>query len=76
MTNKKTTNKVTTYQIEVTSNPNYCGVGAGNIQFANGKAKTQRERIANWYRGHKGYKVTEVQEEVTAPDEPEENTEE
>ena len=43
----------------VTSNPTYCGIGAGGVQFANGKAVGISERMAAWFREHEGYEVTE-----------------
>lgn len=46
-----------TYIVE-TPIPNYCGIGAGGIQFANGKAEVNDAWVANWYK-EKGYKVTE-----------------
>lgn len=48
--------------IKVESNPDYCGVGAGGTQFANGKAVTTSERMADWFREHKGYVVEQVKE--------------
>lgn len=35
----------------------YCGVGAGGVQFANGKAVVSDGWLLEWFRGH-GYKVT------------------
>ena len=55
------------YVITVKNNPNFVGKGAGGIQFANGKATTTNPRLAKWFKGHKGYTVTEVKEEK--PDE-------
>ena len=46
--------------IKVKNNPQYCGIGAGGIQFANGEAKTDSARMANWFKEHPGYEVTEV----------------
>jgi hypothetical protein len=37
---------------------NYCGVGAGGVHFAYGKAEVTEGWILDWYRS-KGYKVTE-----------------
>ena len=45
--------------VTVENNPNYCGIGAGSVQFANGQAVIQSERMARWFREHEGYKVTE-----------------
>lgn len=47
------------YLVEVTSNQNYCGVGAGGVQFANGYAIIESARMAEWFREHDGYTVTE-----------------
>ena len=41
-------------------NPEYCGVGAGGIQFANGKAVIKSARMARWFMEHGGYKVDEI----------------
>ena len=54
----KTENK--TYIVTVENNPNYCGEGAGGAQFAQGKATITSERLANWFKEHKGYKVEEA----------------
>lgn len=48
-----------TWIVKVESNPNFCGEGAGGAQFAQGEAKITSERLANWFKEHKGYKVTE-----------------
>lgn len=45
------------YVIKVRDNPEYCGIGAGGVQFANGTAKTNSSRMAEWFREHKGYIV-------------------
>ena len=55
-----------TYIVEVVNNKEYCGIGAGGAQFANGQAKIDNERLANWFREHPGYKVTEVAEAAKA----------
>lgn len=47
------------FVIEVENNPSYCGIGAGGVQFANGKAEIISERMADWFREHDGYIVTE-----------------
>ena len=56
--------KVTAYIITINNNPNFCGVGAGGVQFANGTARTTRARLAAWFkeRGEEVYKVEEVTE--------------
>lgn len=48
------------YTVTVKNNPAFCGKGAGGVQFANGKAENVSERMANWFKEHKGYEVTEV----------------
>lgn len=55
------------YDIEVVSNPNFCGIGAGSVQFAYGKAQVTDEWIAEWYRTHEGYKVTEADASEETP---------
>lgn len=50
------------YTVKVTGNPDFCGVGAGGVQFANGTANIASDTMAGWFREHKGYEVTEVQE--------------
>lgn len=60
MAGKKATAKA--YIVSVNNNPNFCGIGAGGAQFAQGKATVTNERLANWFKGHEGYTVTEVKE--------------
>lgn len=55
--------KITGYTIEVKTNPEFCGIGAGGVQFAYGKAVVAGGTIVNWYREHEGYEVTEIVEE-------------
>lgn len=62
----KTKKNVKGYIVTVKNNPNFVGIGAGGVQFANGKAEITSERLANWFREHDGYEVKEV--EVDAPD--------
>lgn len=50
--------KAKTYTVKVKGNENFCGKGAGGVQFANGKAVGVNERMANWFKAHKGYEVT------------------
>lgn len=52
--------KKRTWNVKVKSNPAFCGVDAGNIQFANGVATISDERMASWFMEHEGYEVTEV----------------
>lgn len=44
---------------------NYCGIGAGGVQFAYGKAEVYEGWVLDWYR-EKGYKVTEKAAETPA----------
>lgn len=48
------------YIVKVKSNPAFCGIGAGGVQFANGEAHVTSERMAEWFREHNGYTVTEA----------------
>ncbi len=52
--------KEKTWVVRVEKNPEYCGVGAGGIQFANGKAVIKSARMAKWFMEHEGYKVEEI----------------
>ena len=54
---KKTENKV--YTVQVATNPGFCGVDVAGVQFAYGEAQVTDPWIAEWYRTHDGYKVTE-----------------
>lgn len=53
--------KPKTYTVTVKNNPNFVGIGAGGVQFANGKAEGVNERMAAWFREHPGYEVTEAE---------------
>lgn len=48
------------YEITIDSNPNYCGIGAGGLQFANGLAVVKEGTLCNWYKEHDGYTVSEA----------------
>lgn len=54
--------KAKTYIVAVNDNPEFCGIGAGGAQFAQGKATVTNERLVAWFRSHDGYTVTEVKE--------------
>lgn len=56
----KKAKKVTGYEIKVVTNPNFCGVDAGGVQFSYGKAQITGGRMADWFREHEGYEVTEI----------------
>lgn len=53
------------YKITVESNPAYCGIDAGGVQFAHGEAVIPEGRMVEWFREHEGYDVGEI--EQTAP---------
>ena len=64
----KKAKKITGYEIKVVTNPDFCGVDAGGVQFSYGKAQITGGRMAEWFREHEGYEVTEiVTEEDEAP---------
>ena len=65
----KKTKAVTGYEIKVVTNPDFCGVDAGGVQFSYGKAQIAGGRMVDWFREHEGYEVTEItaDEESTAP---------
>lgn len=54
-----------TFIVKVKNNPNFCGIGAGGAQFANGEARISNERLANWFKEHEGYTVTAEKAENT-----------
>lgn len=61
---------VTGHEIKVVGNTEFCGVGAGGVQFAYGKAQIAGGRMVDWFREHEGYEVTEItadEEEVPTP---------
>lgn len=63
MNNKMATKKakkITGYEIRVAENPNFCGIGAGGVQFSYGKAQITGGRMVEWFREHNGYEVTEI----------------
>lgn len=43
--------------VSVNNSPAYCGIGAGGVQFANGKAEITSKRMADWFMEHDGYTV-------------------
>lgn len=51
------TEKETVYIVE-TPVKNFCGTGAGGVQFAYGKAEVRPGWVLDWFKEH-GYKVTE-----------------
>lgn len=52
--------KTKTPKVYIVETPvkNFCGVGAGGVQFAYGKAEVNEGWVLNWFKKH-GYKVTE-----------------
>ena len=52
-------NEVKTYIVTVTTNKDFCGIGAGGVHFAHGKAEITDPRLAAWFKDHDGYKVEE-----------------
>lgn len=51
--------KVKKYLIKVESNPTFCGIDAGGVQFANGQAIIEDGQLVNWFKEHEGYSVSE-----------------
>lgn len=54
------------YKVKVKSNEKFCGIGAGSCQFANGECVIEDVRMAQWFKEHEGYEVTEIKEKVTS----------
>lgn len=52
------------YIIKVETNPSFCGIDAGGVQFANGQAIIDECPLVEWFREHEGYSVKEVQKQV------------
>lgn len=52
------------YKIKVTTNPDFCGIDAGGVQFAHGEAIINEGVMVEWFREHDGYEVAEVAEEA------------
>ena len=48
------------YIVTVKNNPSFCGKGAGGVQFANGKAEVDSDRMAEWFKTHPGYEVAKA----------------
>jgi len=53
-TEKKSAEK---WVITLTKNKNFCGIGAGSVHFAHGKAETTSKVLADWFKNHDGYEV-------------------
>lgn len=54
---KRVKEKPASWLVKVRDNPNFCGIGAGGIQFANGEAVVTSGRMADWFTEHEGYEV-------------------
>lgn len=52
------------YIIKVETNPTFCGIDAGGVQFANGQAIIEECPLLNWFREHEGYSVEAFEEAV------------
>ena len=59
MAGKKKEDKM--YKITVKSNPTYCGIDAGGVQFAHGEAIIPDGRMVEWFKEHEGYHVAEIE---------------
>lgn len=55
----KTESEPTGWTVSVNNNADYCGIGAGGVQFANGRAEITSKRMADWFKEHEGYNVIE-----------------
>lgn len=53
----KTESEPTGWVVSVNNSSAYCGIGAGGVQFANGKAEITSKRMADWFTEHDGYTV-------------------
>lgn len=54
---EKTKMRASSWIIKVKDSPNFCGIGAGGVQFANGRATITSGRMAEWFNEHDGYEV-------------------
>lgn len=52
------------YKITVESNPSFCGIDAGGVQFANGEAVIDECPLVSWFEEHDGYAVEAVEEKA------------
>lgn len=60
MAAKTVDSKIKNYKIKVDSNPEFCGIDAGGVQFSHGEAIIPEGRLVDWFKEHEGYTVTEV----------------
>lgn len=65
---KKSAKNVVGYEITIPGNPDFCGVDAGGVQFAYGKAQIEGGRMVEWFREHEGYDVEEIAAEAEKAD--------
>lgn len=63
------------YIVKVENNPNFTGIDAGNVAFANGTATISDERMASWFNEHDGYSVEEIVEKPAEEGASEDNAE-
>jgi len=61
MAKNKKEDKLKKYKIK-SPIKNYCGIGAGGVQFAYGEAEVNEGWVCDWYK-EKGYKVEEIKED-------------
>lgn len=52
------------YLVKVVTNPDFCGIDAGGVQFAHGEAEVEDKRLVSWFKEHDGYEVSEVEPET------------
>ena len=64
----KKVKKAKRYTVKVKNNPDFCGIGAGGVQFSYGEAKVASERMASWFKEHNGYEVQEEEVEDETKD--------
>lgn len=60
--------KAKSYKVKVVTNPDFCGVDAGGVQFAHGEAIVPEGRLLEWFREHDGYEVIALEDSVEATD--------
>lgn len=65
---KKTKKVEKQYIVTIAENKTFCGEGAGGAQFAHGTATITDDWLAEWFRTHDGYTVSE--KEITVEEVP------
>lgn len=58
--------KAKSYKVKVVTNPDFCGVDAGGVQFAHGEAIVPEGRLLEWFREHDGYEVIALEDSAEA----------